>query len=147
MSLNDVINFSVITASSLGPVHIWNMATSKSEASFRMYNSYVFFIYSYNLNSRSSNFIVLRRKDEAVHANCVSCSSDGHQLYAATSDYIFLFDVNRPGRTFDYISTRPHFKRAIISAIATNPIRTSMFAVGTYNNRIGWYQICKPFHI
>ncbi|XP_065210193.1 telomerase Cajal body protein 1 [Planococcus citri] len=107
----------VLVASSLGPIHMWDLRTSKSEASYQMYST----------------------KDEAVHAHCVTSSLDGQEIYAATSDYIFHFDANRPGRTYDFVSTRSHFRRAIISTIALNPIRNSMFAVGTYNNRIGIY--------
>lgn len=72
-----------------------------------------------------------------VHAHSVACAPDGSRLIAGTSDYLFQFDVNKPGRTYHRILTRPNFRRGIISTIAVHPHRYSMFAVGTYNNRIG----------
>lgn len=72
-----------------------------------------------------------------VHANCVACFPDGSRILGATTDYIFLFDVNQPGRTYERIQSRKYFRKGILSAITVNPGRYSMFAVGSYNNRIG----------
>lgn len=77
------------------------------------------------------------RKDEMVHANCVACFPDGSRILGATTDYIFLFDVNQPGRTYERIPSRRYFRKGILSAITVNPGRYSMFAVGSYNHRIG----------
>lgn len=72
-----------------------------------------------------------------IHAHSVACSPDGGYIIGGTVDYLFLFDIRRPGRTYERIQTRPHFRRGIISTITVNPSRYSMFAVGSYNNRIG----------
>jgi len=72
-----------------------------------------------------------------VYANCVACFPDGGKILGATTDYIFLFDVNQPGRTYERIQCRKHFRKGILSSIAVNPGRYSMFAVGSYNHRIG----------
>lgn len=84
----------------------------------------------------------LFRNDEIINAYSVACSPNGSCIIGGTANYIFLFDINRPGRTYERISTRPHFRRGIISTIAVHPLRYSLFAVGSYNNRIGQLFLC-----
>eukprot|EP00747_Dinoflagellata_sp_TGD_P082546 gnl/TRDRNA2_/TRDRNA2_161738_c3_seq1.p1 gnl/TRDRNA2_/TRDRNA2_161738_c3~~gnl/TRDRNA2_/TRDRNA2_161738_c3_seq1.p1 ORF type:complete len:459 (-),score=56.30 gnl/TRDRNA2_/TRDRNA2_161738_c3_seq1:12-1388(-) len=74
--------------------------------------------------------------DEVCHAFSLCFSFDGCQILGGFSQYIRVFDVQRPGRQVEdwHLSTRKGSgQKGIIGAIAGSPYRPGWYAAGSYN--------------
>ncbi|XP_074598889.1 telomerase Cajal body protein 1 homolog [Brevipalpus obovatus] len=109
-----------LTTSRNNPIHMWDAYTGKIAASFCPYN----------------------HLDEVVSAYSLAFSPDGTKIYAGFKKSVKIFDTALPGRIFEERLTYANKsgQHGIISSIAVNPRKSSVYALGSYTKQIGLYE-------
>ncbi|KAK9818157.1 hypothetical protein WJX72_007963 [[Myrmecia] bisecta] len=113
MVASDPVSCCFASTSRAHPVHLWDVCTGELRCSYRAYD----------------------HADEVTAANSVAFNLDGSKLFTGFNKHIRVYDVTRPGRDCQNIST--HKKRqdgqpGIISCLCFNPDRSGLFATGSY---------------
>ncbi len=119
MNDQDPITCCFATTSKDQPIHLWDMYSGISRASYRCYDQY----------------------DELESASCLSFNVYGNRVYAGLKSLIRCFDLTVPGRDSDAIPTSTSKKdvkgvRGIISCIQFNLQHPNIYAAGTYTNNV-----------
>mmetsp|Transcript_125563 Transcript_125563/g.287681 ORF Transcript_125563/g.287681 Transcript_125563/m.287681 type:complete len:304 (+) Transcript_125563:27-938(+) len=110
-----------ITTSRDSPIHLWDSEEPRIRATYRPMN----------------------HLDELAHANSISFSSSGEQIFAGFERCIRTFDIHRPGRQTSerLLCTRKDKsgQRGLISTLAECPERPGLLAAGSYGRSIHFY--------
>ncbi|KAJ1930608.1 hypothetical protein IWQ60_000116 [Tieghemiomyces parasiticus] len=114
----------------------WCLAVSTRDHPIRLWNAYS--------GTPVGSYLARDDREQVLSANALRFNLDGSRLYAGYRDLILEFDTHRPGEPLARHPTRSTRRsrtgqRGIVSALAFNPDRSGLYAVGTFHNSVGLY--------
>ncbi|KAI9103286.1 WD40-repeat-containing domain protein [Phlyctochytrium arcticum] len=82
--------------------------------------------------------------EQVIAPTALTFNLDGSSIYCGFENHIQIFSVDRPGNTGKRVQITPTKKsrkgqKGLVSAIAFNPDRSGMYALGTFARSVGLY--------
>ncbi|CAG8718876.1 23691_t:CDS:10, partial [Cetraspora pellucida] len=122
MSSQDPSTCFFLASSREHPVHLWDAYTGKLKCSFTIIN----------------------HREQVIGPNSLTFNLDGSRIYCGYKNMIKTYYTDRPGSDGEEYPTTPTRKskegqKGVISCLAFNPDRSSLYAAGSYSQSIGLY--------
>lgn len=110
------------------PIHLWDAFTGQLRASYRSFN----------------------HVDEIFAANSIAFDPAGDRIYSGYKAELRMFELSRPGREAQKISTgsrKNGGQRSLISCLEMNPDMSGLLAAGSYDNTVGLYSTNEGLNV